>query len=98
MLKLHILVLLILTLSIFFAKTSCDSGGGSTGYTQAWLRGEGPVAHAHEGIRLADKSGWVAIGETLDDEGFRKSQVRIYLSPTLLTMYVLCPGPGEAGG
>ena len=43
---------------------------GSPGYQQAWLRGdpEGPTAHVHEGVRLADKSGWVAIGELLPDE------------------------------
>ena len=49
--------------------------GGIAGYTQAWLRGEGPVAHCHEGIRLADKSGWVGIGETLSEGLFRRSEV-----------------------
>ena len=38
------------------------------GYTQAWLRGEGPAAHPHEGIRLADQSGWVTVGEHLPAE------------------------------
>ena len=33
-------------------------------YSQEWLRGEGPQAHPHEGIRLKT-SGWVAIGELL---------------------------------
>ena len=37
------------------------------GYTQAWLRGEGPAAHPHEGLRLADQSGWVTVGEHLPD-------------------------------
>ena len=55
--------------------TSSSGGGGSKGYTNNWLRGEGPAAHAHEGIRLQDKSGWVAIGETLADDTFDRSQV-----------------------
>ena len=52
---------------------------GSPGYTQAWLRGEGPAAHAHEGVRLSDQSGWVAIGEELLDEtgGVGVSQVLV---------------------
>ena len=32
------------------------------------MRGEGPLGHVHEGVRLADKSGWVAIGEGLPEE------------------------------
>ena len=57
-------------------KISILGSGGSKGYSQAWLWGEGPAAHAHEGIRLQDKSGWVAIGETLaDEQGFDRSQV-----------------------
>ena len=55
--------------------SSSSGGGGSKGYTNNWLRGEGPAAHAHEGIRLKDKSGWVAIGETLADDTFDRSQV-----------------------
>ena len=36
-------------------------------YSQEWLRGEGPQAHPHEGIRLrsSELTGWVAIGELL---------------------------------
>ena len=43
---------------------------GSPTYQQVWLRGdpEGPTAHVHEGVQLADKSGWVAIGELLPGE------------------------------
>jgi len=48
---------------------STGGTGGSTGYTQAWLRGEGPGAHVHEGVQFADKSGWVGIGELLPEEG-----------------------------
>ena len=45
------------------------------------MRGEGPLGHVHEGIRLADKSGWVAIGEGLPEENqtpeiFRVGQLR----------------------
>ena len=55
--------------------TSSSSGGGSKGYTSDWLRGEGPAAHVHEGIRLQDRSGWVAIGETLAEDVSARSQV-----------------------
>jgi len=38
-------------------------GSGSSGYTQAWLRGPGNEGgHAHEGIELADGKGFVAAG------------------------------------
>ena len=37
-------------------------------YSQTWLRGEGPEAHPHEGVQLSDRSGWVAIGDTLHEE------------------------------
>jgi len=54
--------------------TSGTTGGsntGSKGYTQAWLRGPGDfVAHAHEGLELADASGFVAVGETSDESNF----------------------------
>merc|ERR1719234_2968240 len=41
------------------------SNSGSKGYTQAWLRGPGDfVAHVHEGLELADASGFIAVGET----------------------------------
>merc|ERR1711962_160422 len=48
-----------------------SSGSGSKGYTQAWLRGPGDyVAHAHEGLELADASGFVAVGETSDENNY----------------------------
>ena len=56
---------------------SGGSGGSSKGYTNDWLRGEGPAAHVHEGIRLADQSGWVAIGETLAEDVSARSKVVI---------------------
>merc|ERR1712241_745753 len=41
------------------------------GYSQDWLRGdevsERDQAHPHEGLRLADKSGWVAVGQTISE-------------------------------
>merc|ERR1719400_1577281 len=49
--------------------TTGNGTGGSAGYSQAWLRGEGPGAHVHEGIQFADKSGWGGIGELLPEEG-----------------------------
>ena len=60
--------------------STSSGGGGSKGYTNDWLRGEGPAAHAHEGIRLQDKSGWVAIGETLAEDVSARSQVSDNLS------------------
>merc|ERR1719220_2567740 len=49
--------------------TTGNGTGGSAGYSQAWLRGEDPGAHVHEGIQFGDKSGWVGIGELLPEEG-----------------------------
>jgi len=65
------------------------TGGTGSSYTQSWLRGEGPSAHVHEGIRLADKSGWVAIGETLPNEGqSRRSRVLVrYVNNEAVTQW-----------
>ena len=43
--------------------------GSVISYSQVWLRGdpEGPSGHVHEGVRLADKTGWLAVGELLPD-------------------------------
>jgi len=49
--------------------TTGNGTGGAVGYSKAWLRGEGPGAHVHEGVQFADKSGWVGIGELLPQEG-----------------------------
>lgn len=47
------------------AGPGVTGGPVSTSYSQAWLRGPGDViAHAHEGIQLADKSGYVAVGNS----------------------------------
>ena len=37
-------------------------------YTQQWLRGEGPEAHDHEGIRLEDRDGWIGVGHTYGED------------------------------
>merc|ERR1711936_362588 len=51
--------------------TTGGSNTGSKGYTQAWLRGPGDfVAHVHEGLELADASGFIAVGETSDESNF----------------------------
>ena len=43
----------------------------ASGYSQDWLRGdevsERDQAHPHEGLRLADKSGWIAVGQTISE-------------------------------
>ena len=41
---------------------------GDQSYYQVYLKGEGPVAHPHEGVRLPDLSGWVAIGQVLPED------------------------------
>merc|ERR1719228_3238976 len=41
---------------------------GDESYYQVYLKGEGPVAHPHEGGRLHDLSGWVAIGQVLPED------------------------------
>ena len=94
----------LLCLFLFYSLLYCfisilhihSTGGSDIRYTQTWLRGEGPIAHIHEGeylpktstflfmrtiyklgIKLADNSGWVAIGETLPKEGqSRRSRVK----------------------
>ena len=68
---LHVLMLTCLCLG------SGSGTGSSSGYTQAWLRGEGPSAHAHEGVRLADQSGWIAIGEGLLDDSNNQGVSRV---------------------
>ena len=47
---------------------------GGSGYTKDWLRGdEGQVAaHVHEGLRLADRTGWVGVGRTTSTSAARK--------------------------
>ena len=57
-------------LSVWYFLPTIIWCSGSPAYQQAWLRGdpEGPAAHVHEGVQLADKSGWVAIGEVLPED------------------------------
>ena len=53
---------------------------GSIGYTQAWLRGDESIDgdHVHEGLRLADGSGWVGIGDTnINGESDKPTQVKV---------------------
>ena len=53
-------------------------------YSQEWLRGEGPQAHPHEGIRLQGSglTGWVAIGELLPPDRSQTFQVKPALTET----------------
>lgn len=41
---------------------------GSSGYSQAWLRGDGPYGHVHEGIRLEAGDGWVGVGDRIEED------------------------------
>jgi hypothetical protein len=53
---------------------------GSIEYTQAWLRGDESIDgdHVHEGLRLADGSGWVGIGDTnINGESDKPTQVKV---------------------
>ena len=51
----------------------------ASGYSQDWLRGDEvsdrDQAHPHEGLRLADKSGWIAVGQTISE-----NPARVYIS------------------
>ena len=56
----------------FASHLHCNAGvTTSTAYSQVWLKGDpnGPTAHVHEGVKLADNTGWVGIGELLPGEG-----------------------------
>ena len=61
----------------------------STGYSQQWIRGEGPVAHPHEGIRLRDGSGWVTIGDRLPAEKSNAQEI-FTVSGGLVEIYLCC--------
>merc|ERR1719508_176591 len=50
------------------APTGSGSGSGSSGYSQAWLRGDGPYGHVHEGIRLEAGDGWVGVGDRIEED------------------------------
>merc|ERR1711892_1530694 len=51
---------------------------GSSGYTQAWLRGDGPYGHVHEGVRLEAGDGWVGVGDAVEEENtVDKTQVMV---------------------
>ena len=47
---------------------------GGSGYIQDWLRGDSgqAAAHVHEGLRLADRTGWVGVGRTTSTSVARK--------------------------
>merc|ERR1712131_267973 len=79
--------------------TGGRGGGTVPGYTQAWLRGEGPEAHVHEGIRRADGSGWVAIGDTLPEENKPlETQVLVrYVDNEANTQWSRLLGSGASG-
>merc|ERR1711892_581165 len=61
------------------ADTTPSGGGGSPGYTQAWLRGVGPYGHVHEGVRLEAGDGWVGVGDAVEEENTqdKKTQVMV---------------------
>jgi hypothetical protein len=49
--------------------TGSGSGSGtSAGYSQAWLKGDDPYGHVHEGVRLAARDGWVGVGDRIEAE------------------------------
>jgi len=57
---------------------SGSTGAAGTGYSQAWLRGDEPYGHVHEGIRLEARDGWVGVGDRIKEEGSnRRTQVMV---------------------
>merc|ERR1712106_139508 len=56
-----------------------EAPAGSSGYTQAWLRGVGPYGHVHEGVRLEAGDGWVGVGDAFEEENTedKKTQVMV---------------------
>jgi len=57
---------------------SGSSGAAGAGYSQAWLRGDEPYGHVHEGIRLEARDGWVGVGDRIKEEGSnRRTQVMV---------------------
>merc|ERR1719499_1263180 len=55
-----------------------SSGAAGAGYSQAWLRGDEPYGHVHEGIRLEARDGWVGVGDRIKEEGSnRRTQVMV---------------------
>jgi len=59
--------------------TEAASGGtGLSSYSQAWLRGEGPYGHVHEGVRLEAGDGWVGVGDLIREESRpKKTQMMV---------------------
>merc|ERR1719309_1595689 len=57
---------------------SGSTGAAGAGYSQAWLRGDEPYGHVHEGIRLEARDGWVGVGDRIKEEGSnRRTQVMV---------------------
>jgi len=55
-----------------------STGAAGAGYSQAWLRGDEPYGHVHEGIRLEARDGWVGVGDRIKEEGSnRRTQVMV---------------------
>jgi len=67
----------LLLVVVLFLGLSTANG---IGYTQDWLRGDEvgdrDQAHVHEGLRLADRTGWVGVGGTISEQTARKVMVR----------------------
>merc|ERR1719228_2326000 len=60
------------------SEPGSGSGSGSAGYTQAWLRGDEPYGHVHEGARLDAGDGWVGAGDLIEAEKRdKKTQVMV---------------------
>ena len=61
---------------IYFILLIAPNTANGIGYTQDWLRGDEvgdrDQAHVHEGLRLADRTGWVGVGGTISEQTARK--------------------------
>ena len=65
---------------IYFLLLVAPITANGVGYTQDWLRGDEvgdrDQAHVHEGLRLADRTGWVGVGGTISEQTARKVRYR----------------------
>ena len=72
----NILAKITITMLIYFLLLNAPNTANGIGYTQDWLRGDEvgdrDQAHVHEGLRLADRTGWVGVGGTISEQTARK--------------------------
>ena len=69
----NILAKITITMLIYFLLLNAPNTANGIGYTQDWLRGDEvgdrDQAHVHEGLRLADRTGWGGGGGAGKEDG-----------------------------